>query len=206
MRFDGEQYGGYWFPEGNRIVLASTSVYRADMVRHEMLHSLLNDGSHQRVEFVDRCGGIVAFGDPLRIEPSELLPAPGPTSVVLTPRDLQVSIQVAPQSVSLGLPDSGWVTVIVTTTNPSSEPVWVRARPFHADQSAGQTFGYVAGTAHYGPTSFEDYSVDTLVAFGPGETKRRAFDFHLPNSAGDWWVRGYFNVDTTAAIPFTLSP
>jgi hypothetical protein len=206
MRVGGEDYAGYWYGAGNRIVLETSAVHKGDVVRHEMLHSLLFDGSHPRVEFVDHCGGIVAFGVSDRIEPAELLPGPGATSAVLSPRDLQVSVQVSPQSVALGLPDSGWVTVIVTTTNPLPEPVWVRVRPFHADQSASQTFGYVAGTAHYGPTSFEDYSVDSLVAFGPGETKRRAFDFHLPNSIGDWWVRGYFNVDTTAAVPFTLSP
>jgi hypothetical protein len=202
----GESYGGYWFADGNRILLPAPSVYRGDVVRHEMLHAILQDGSHPRVEFVDHCGGVVAFGDPLHIEPSALLPGPGQNSPVLSPGDLQVVVDLVPAAPTSGLPDSGWVTILVTVTNPLAQAAWVRVHPFLTGQTLAQTFGYRLERSGSGPSSFDDYSGDSLVAFGPGETKRRAFDERLSPFPGTWSVRGFFSADTTAPRAFTLSP
>lgn len=49
---------GAWFKNGNRIALV-----RGDgpIVRHEMLHAILRDGTHPSAIFAGRCGGYVAF-------------------------------------------------------------------------------------------------------------------------------------------------
>ena len=51
-------YSGYWFEQGNRIVLAANAQTEGTLVRHEMLHALTR-GGHTRNEFLERCGGIV---------------------------------------------------------------------------------------------------------------------------------------------------
>jgi hypothetical protein len=207
MLLDGEQYSGYWFADGNRIVLESSALHSGEVVRHEMLHALMQIGSHPRVDFVDRCGGIVAFGDGLHIEPTAWLPRPGPTSPVLSPTDLPVSVALSPGQPTVGLPDSSWVTILVSVTNPSADAVWVRVRPFFPGQTASQTFGYELGAPGYGGSGFDDYSSDSLVAFGPHETKRRAFDEQLPTYRfTGWWVRGHFSTDSTAAAAFEVLP
>jgi hypothetical protein len=118
-----------------------------------------------------------------------------------------VSVDLSPRQPTLGLPDSAWVTILVSVTNPSAEAVWVRVRPLLPGQTASQTFGYDLWGAHYGMTSFDDYSQDSLVAFGPHETKRRAFDEQVrAYQTTAWWVRGHFSTDTTTTIAFTRSP
>jgi len=58
--YDGGTYDGYWFRYHHQIILASASVPDSAVVRHEMLHDLLDDGSHPREYFGKRCAGIVA--------------------------------------------------------------------------------------------------------------------------------------------------
>ena len=53
---NGTSYSGYWFSDGNRIVLRSLAVWNGGAVRHEMVHAILQRGDHPRQYFVDRCG------------------------------------------------------------------------------------------------------------------------------------------------------
>jgi hypothetical protein len=55
----GQSFAGYWFGNPDRIVVSSsTDEY---LVRHEMLHALLDDGAHSPEFFGARCGGVVGF-------------------------------------------------------------------------------------------------------------------------------------------------
>lgn len=55
----GKQVLGYWQRRGNRIVLLEYVPSRTELVRHEMLHALLQRGDHPRAYFVDRCGAVI---------------------------------------------------------------------------------------------------------------------------------------------------
>ena len=58
--YGGETYDGYWFRYHHQIILASASIPDSNVVRHEMLHDLLDDGNHPAEFFQKRCGGVVA--------------------------------------------------------------------------------------------------------------------------------------------------
>lgn len=193
------RYAGYWFRDGNRILLAQPYATDGAVVRHEMLHALLQRGDHQRVDFVDHCGGIVDFGDGLHEESAELLAPPGPNSPVLAPSQFKIELVLAPQPIALTSPDSGWLSATVIVTNPRNEPVWARIE--HADHdSIGPTLGVtVDGQSTYATRT--RYSVDTLVAFGPGEVKRQVLDIKLDAPLTRWRARALFNADTGSWAP-----
>ena len=54
--WQGQEVAGLWTSSGNRIVLAELSVARYDVVRHEMLHAVLEVDGHPAEYFVERCG------------------------------------------------------------------------------------------------------------------------------------------------------
>jgi hypothetical protein len=56
---DAGRYGGYWWADGNRVLLTERAVTDGWLVRHEMLHALVGRAGHPREQFGDRCGGIV---------------------------------------------------------------------------------------------------------------------------------------------------
>ncbi|NUO95344.1 MAG: hypothetical protein HOQ14_12735 [Gemmatimonadaceae bacterium] len=193
------RYAGYWYRDGNRIVLAQPYATDGAVVRHEMLHALLQRGDHQRVDFVDHCGGIVDFGDGLHEERAELLTPPGPSSPVLSPSQFKIELVLAPQPIALTAPDSGWLSATVIVTNPRDEPVWARIE--HADNdSIGPTLGVTVDGLSTRVTRTR-YSVDTLVAFGPREVKRQVLDIKLDAPLTRWRARALFNADTGSWAP-----
>ena len=46
---------GWWVRQGNRIYLPANALGEEWLVRHEMLHALLQRGSHPTKNFVDAC-------------------------------------------------------------------------------------------------------------------------------------------------------
>ena len=59
---DGRLYGGMWYSHFHYVVLASAFVSSAPVVRHEMLHDLLNRSDHPAEYFRERCAGLVTPG------------------------------------------------------------------------------------------------------------------------------------------------
>jgi hypothetical protein len=51
---------GYWQPYHHSITLAGSEISDADLVRHEMLHALLNAKGHPVEYFGEKCGAIVS--------------------------------------------------------------------------------------------------------------------------------------------------
>jgi hypothetical protein len=198
------RYAGYWFRDGNRIVLAQPYATNGAVVRHEMLHALLQRGDHRRVDFVDHCGGIVDFGDGLHEESPELLAHPGPSSPVLSASRFRTELVLAPQPIALTAPDSGWLSATVIVTNPLDEPVWARIQ-----RSAGDSLGPTLGVSVDGVSTRVTrtrYSLDTLVAFGPRESKRQVLDIKLDAPLSRWRARALFNADTGRWAPVPIQP
>jgi hypothetical protein len=57
--YQGESYDGYWFRYQHQIILGRDYVQDSTVVRHEMLHDLLDTGDHPPEFFVDRCGSLL---------------------------------------------------------------------------------------------------------------------------------------------------
>lgn len=56
---NGSTYSGFWYGQSNSIVLAQFGSDTATIVRHEMLHALLQRGDHPPEYFQQRCRGVV---------------------------------------------------------------------------------------------------------------------------------------------------
>lgn len=198
VEMNGETHQGFWFAEGNRIVLAGGSVLRGPLVRHEMLHALLNVSGHPATQFTGRCAGFVACeGECLADGGAAVLPGPG--APVLSPRDLLLSAKVVP-SVSSLVADDGWTALVIEVRNPRSVAVWAQLDPVEPGHPASPTFGWAVGDGEEGYA----FVWDTLLAFGAGETQRLVQDVRLP--AGGHKVHALFNADTIAILPVRVSP
>jgi hypothetical protein len=61
---DGDDFvWGAWLRSGNRIVVGEYVSEHPAIVRHEMLHAILQRGDHPREYFVSRCGSVVDSPD-----------------------------------------------------------------------------------------------------------------------------------------------
>lgn len=57
--YDDVAVDGYWLSHPDRIVLAGAHELDALVVRHEMLHAMIQDGEHPAEFFDRRCEGLV---------------------------------------------------------------------------------------------------------------------------------------------------
>lgn len=119
----GELALGAWFPAGNRIALLGSESFPASIVRHEMLHAILQDSDHPAEYFQSRCGDIVECG---RDCPTEAIPP----EVTPTSFDgVEVSLEVFPSVPSLSRHD-GHVTFVVTVRNTANRNVYLQKRDY----------------------------------------------------------------------------
>ena len=177
----GRHYDGYWWQDGNRILLAESSVLRGPTVRHEMLHALLQDGDHPPEYFGSRCGGEVDCLDCIESD-FGATPAEREQAIDVTPSVLQVSVDAAWPDPALGV-DPGQLAIVVTARNPSSQPLWVRL-------PTSVTFGYqISGTEAH---SAREWTTERRYFFRPGQERRMVSDVYLCGP-GTYSVRGYFS-------------
>ncbi len=212
VAFDGEQYAGYWSSAGNSIVLAEAAMFDGPLVRHEMLHSLIQAGTHHREEFLERCGGVVLCDERCIADAEPLLPA-DPAVARVGPDALEVDVAVSPQAPSR-LQHGGYFTMTVMARNPNDHPVVVTLPP-SGDAEPPVTFEYQAEHPG-GLTGLGDRALDEGVTrFAPGETKRRVFDFHIVGAdestlggglrPGTYDLRGAYGKRWAPATTITLS-
>jgi len=191
---DGQASGAY-YPSTREIVLAEGAMDDGSLVRHEMLHALLQRPVHDPAYFRDRCGGIVSCDCPA-------IQGPSPASPAVSARDLQISTDVQPIVVTDSA-SGGWIVVVVSATNPRTESVWVDLTRLPGDTLAlGWEFFL----------SNADMSESTVLplrlGFAPGERKQFAFDVRLRNfptvPPGSYQVTGRLNLarGTSATITF----
>lgn len=119
----GETAAGAWFVDGNRIVLTAGTLREGPLVRHEMLHAILETGDHPKEFFQQRCGAELACGGEC-LEKSIL-----PNAHRLSLEQLDVSVALYPPVPSVGALD-GRVTAIVTVRNPATGNAYVSAGQF----------------------------------------------------------------------------
>ncbi|HVX38615.1 MAG TPA: hypothetical protein VHB25_03495 [Gemmatimonadaceae bacterium] len=196
VRTNGDSANGYWFRDGNRIVVGQYRIYDGQLVRHEMLHALIGrtagDG-HPPEYFVQKCGGIVHCAGACLTERGPV-PTPSLNATTVDASKMAIDVTIDPAQADQSKYD-GWITVLVRERNPLASSVWV-----DVPSGVGITIGGV--TLGLEPIS------GGRVGFLPGETHQQMFDVHLPDltflAAGAYGVRGFFASDTTPPIPVTL--
>ena len=170
---------GYWTSSGNRIVLAGDALHWGDVVRHEMLHALLQRGGHPRATFIGKCGGVVICTDTCLT--AETAPEADPETMHVLPAQLEVSVDVEPHTPGSAIMD-GHFMMVIRARNPMARSVIVDL-PRSGDAGPPGSFGY--RTVHASGFHQFDVRADAVevTRFGPGEEKRYIFDFR--NREGD---------------------
>jgi hypothetical protein len=197
-------FNGIWYGD-NRIVLAGANngISAGDLVRHEMLHALLNGGGHPRDMFVRRCGGVVVCVEECLTDAGPAAP-PDPAARVEPDSVLEVTVDVAPAAPSSAKWD-GYLMMIVHAHNPAPYPL--------VAERGG--FGYHLRTP--GTDVWYDLPVAAPeeTRFAPGETKSLIFDFHIVSEVGlsgniapgTWTFNGSYGTVWAASPPtVTVSP
>jgi hypothetical protein len=187
------RYDGYWFGDGNRIVLAAGWTGVGATVRHEMLHALLQSGAHPAAYFRERCGPVVACVLECAVREADRgVPA---DAREVPAESLAIALALAPAGAPAVSIDSGWTTIVVTATNVRAEPVWVPV-------AENMTFGYVFA-GQYGTFHWSD---EPRWAFRAGESRALAFDRQLGPAGSRDTLWGFFGRAHTAARPIAIAP
>jgi hypothetical protein len=165
--------GGIWYAQGDRIVLADGQQLAGDLVRHEMLHALLQSGDHPRSAFVDHCEGTVVCFEECR----DGAPPPDPSADTVAPSALQIALAVTPTAPSPSM-NGGNFMMVITVTNTASTPV-IAALPPSGDASPPIAYSYDIRSASR--QSFYTLSADypEVARFSAHQTKHFIFDFHV---------------------------
>jgi hypothetical protein len=204
----GNQFDGYtWTDGGARIVLARTMVTEGELVRHEMLHVLLQRGGHPAAFFRERCGDIVACV-PGCSEEAGAYRQPTHADPIIDPTALTRGATITPTSVSLSR-DSGWMSIVVAARNDRPYPVWVRLPPSPelGDDARERFWIESPAFGRYG-----EFDSREFFPFGPGQTRRIVIDkkAYVPGwsdiKVGHYTFTAGFSSARTGPISFEVVP
>jgi len=204
----GDVIAGYWVPGSNRIVLTNSVMMNGGIVRHEMLHALLQRGRHPRGQFLGNCAGTVDCEDACAADAGSY-PAP-PESPIAVPGDsIEITLDVEPRTPARNI-DEGRFSLTVFARNRSAH--WVTASPA-AGIDARQTFSFDVHGAN-GTQAGDQRAIDpSQTIFAPHETKRQVFDLVIGDYPftnqllpGDYVARGAFAGWWSSDSSFVISP
>ncbi len=202
---EGQSVNGAWYGEGNKIVLGDSVTKVGSLVRHEMLHALLQVRGHPRNQFLGNCGDIVvciercvsdAGGPP---DTSDAAPIVG--SAVLP-----AAVLLAPDTESVSA-DSGWVTITLTLRNTTDRPVRAQVPLVQSTPIAVVIVLPQPAWSGVSEDQFDDYF--TLAPAGSaGSTRRVVFDQQLPfsNTPPLYVISGMFGESPAAGQTLTVTP
>ena len=203
---NGDKVAAYWSPAGDWIVVAEYYQMFGQVVRHEMLHALLERTGHPREIFLDRCAGVNHCGPSCR---SDAGPPAAPSSSMarVPPSHFVLGLEVSPQTPRLSA-EEGFFSITVTAQNPSTDAVVL-------DVAGGNPIFSLEFFGPAGDFLQNQYAVDIeRLRFAPGETKRQVYDFRIgPRDASGWAyppgeyvMRGAYGNAWTASRALTLAP
>jgi len=200
-----------WYPSGNRIALGSDDQFAGALVRHEMLHALLQRGGHPRSVFVNRCGGVVACDGECREEAAPPPLASVAPSVPSTSMEVGATLWPAAPSIAF---QEGNFQLLVSVRNPHATSVDVES----LDARFGLFYGYRATSVDGGVNEASSGSYDRapeMRRFRPGESRTYLFDFRIgrPNAwplrvtPGTYAFEGHFGDAVSTQRPVvTIAP
>ena len=205
---NGELVSAYWSAAGNQIILHSSVVRNGQIVRHEMLHALVQSKGHSREAFIAACGGVVSCTNQCREEAGPG-PAPDPSDQRVPASAITVTSILEPVTPSLSVND-GYFALTVSATN-------ARAFPVVVTLGTGQSFAPIGFSALVGGNPAASFEVpaafNDATMFKAGETKRHVFDFFgitpdgrgmLP--AGNYTLTGRYGGNAAPTHAFTIAP
>lgn len=200
--------GGEYYAPRRQIVLAPNLVLDGRLVRHEMLHALLNQGPgssqealHPSAYFRGGCAGYVVCTDACAAAPGPPptpIPAGAPV-LSIAALGLRPRLQVTPASFPADS-NGGWLLLAVSVQNPRPYAVVLQLDPPRA--LATQSFGARFENSG-GPILQES---DTM-QFGPNEVRRFVFDQQtLGYGPGRHVALGTFNTAPADTVQVTIRP
>lgn len=171
---NGSDANAAWDHDGNRIIIAGSAVFAGDLVRHEMLHALLQASGHPRDAFITHCDGTVVCTDRCILD-AGAAPPPDPEADSVAPTVLTVHAEVIPSAPSSSISEGAFM-MIVTAMNTTSAPVIIR--------SPRGGFGPVTYEFRiFSRVNSSDAEIQAEAPeetrFAPLETKKFIFDFHV---------------------------
>jgi hypothetical protein len=204
---EGEAVNGAWYGgHDNRIVLGDSAEFVGSLVRHEMLHALLQVSGHPRQQFLGNCSDIVVCIEQC-VSDAGGPPDTSQTAALLGPALLPAAVLLAPDTVSMSV-DSGWSTITISITNMTNAPARVAV-----DTSYGFPLSLILWRSQPGwnDVAYEDQS-DYYYLLAPadsaGSTRRVVFDQQVPftSTPPQYIVTGFFAQSVAAAQTLTVAP
>ena len=124
---------------------------------------------------------------------------------MLQPREVGTRVDVlTPLPAEVG--DSGATAVLITITNPRTQPVWVQLTPRESGDLQFPTFGVVADyddPARIAALALE-WSQGDRISLDAGERRRWLWEGTFPR--GRYGILGYFNIDSVPRQVITIGP
>jgi len=184
LTLDGESAAGAWFATENSIAIGDGWRTVGSLVRHEILHAILQTGSHPEEYFSDACGDEVACVrdclDDLAL----------PNAIPLAVEQLNVDATLFPKLPSLAR-DDGKAVVVVRVRNPYGVNAFVNAQRFaQASCPVGFVLTSISDPGRYDEDCrYLHYNAsDTRVYFKPYEMRHLIFDLSLQSSGGPFYA------------------
>lgn len=169
----GETAAAAWFVFGNRIAIVNTWLTGGELVRHEMLHAILETGDHPEEYFQQKCVDVVAPG---RDVTQARLAGAKQVSIDV----LEVDATLYPTAPSLS--QNGKATVVVRVRNPANGNVFLPMETFTESRCA---VGFQISMAseplpsELGCGWLPNTAGDGRIYFGPGQTVSLLFETNL---------------------------
>jgi hypothetical protein len=203
---EGTLVNGAWYGDPNRIVLGDSVKFAGSLVRHEMLHALLQHGTHPRQQFLGNCSDIVVCIEKC-VSDAGGPPDTSESAAILGPALLPAAVLVEPDTVSMSV-DSGWTTITISITNTTNAP---------ARAAVDTSFGYPQSLVLWrsmpgwlgGPYEDQfDYYFTLAPAGTAGATRRDVFDMQVPfsNTPSQYVVTGLFGESPAPTKTLLVAP
>ena len=178
LTVDGQSAAGAWFAAENSIAIGDGWKMVGSLVRHEILHAILQTGSHPEEYFRNACGDEVACASAC------LDDAVLHNAIPLAVEQLDVDATLFPKSPSLAR-DDGKAAVVVRVRNPYGVNAFVNAQRFaQATCPVGFVLMSVSDPARYDQDCrYLHYNVDDARLYlKPYEIRHLIFDLDLRSS------------------------
>lgn len=186
---NNEFVSGYWTQRSNRVVLAGALRLDGSVVRHEMLHALIQMSGHPRSYFLGKCAGVVSCTSKC-VSDAGPFPSASFEAPLVVADSIDVSVALIPGTPTVAV-DSGVFSMVITAHNRASHPVTVAlttVNPFSFEIS----LSFYPGSRIVGGLIRDDPSVTTFAA---DETKKQYFDFVIGNAFENRTVaRGVYRI------------
>lgn len=199
----GDNAVGQYLPGTRQIVLAGLVTLDGYVVRHEMLHAILDEiglTGHPPEYFEARCGGVVSCGG--RCEETARAERPSMTGLTpLHPQHAGVTIDVFPATMSRTPGLTGCSTVVVTVENRGPSIALLHANAH--DDFDWTVEGWGTGSGG-GPVPPND-----RIILDRGSRRSYAYDCPGPFAileAGDYTILGRWQGAESPEAPLTVVP